>query len=97
MHNTILHAGICRRLDCWHEEVMKRNPFHLSLDHFAQSQPTFNDLVLLTNHISCAYVPGYQALRHHHKSPTERDEQHENALMLNKYFLLYEETVFAMN
>ena len=81
MHDTILHAGICRRLDCWHEEVTRRNPSHASLNDFAQSCPSFNDLVSLANHIACAYVPGYQAQRHRHKSPTQRDEQHENALL----------------
>lgn len=97
MHDTIRHAGICRRLDCWREEVMKRNPSHTSLELFAQSCPSFNDLISLANHIAVAYVPGYQAQRHRHKTPNERDEQHENALLLNKYFALYEETIFGMD
>ena len=97
MHDTILHAGICRRLDCWREEVMKRNPSHDSLSAFAQSSPSFDDLVSLANYIACAYVPGVQARRHRNKSTAERDEQYENALLLNKCFMHYEDIIFGMN
>ncbi|KAI5982306.1 hypothetical protein EDD15DRAFT_2324236 [Pisolithus albus] len=86
MHQLVGYAGICRRLDCWRVHACKQKGFS-SLEAFAHSKPTLDDLKAMAEEITCTYVA----------TKMERDLQFENALLLNKYFLLYEELSYAMN
>ncbi|KAG1726520.1 uncharacterized protein EDB91DRAFT_1263675 [Suillus paluster] len=52
------------------------------LKAFAASKPTLDELKIIANEIALKY---------------QRDMQHENTLLLNKYFLLYEELSYSMN
>ncbi|KAI5982403.1 hypothetical protein EDD15DRAFT_2391298 [Pisolithus albus] len=95
MHQLIGHAGVCRRLDCW--QVHIENLGFQSLEAFAMSEPTLDDLKIIAEHLVRNCVANYQ-LRHMKRRPAnERDVQFENAILMNKYCLLYEELSYAMN
>ncbi|KAF9230223.1 hypothetical protein BU15DRAFT_83896 [Melanogaster broomeanus] len=95
MHQLIGHAGICRRLDCWRVYIKLKR--FASLEAYAASEPTLDDLKVMANEVTQTYVANYQ-LRNMKKRPEkERDLQFENAVLMNRYFLLYEELSYAMN
>ncbi|KAF8128125.1 hypothetical protein EV363DRAFT_433689 [Boletus edulis] len=96
MHEVIGHDGICRRLDCWCAEVHWRS-HHETLKDFARSKPSLEDLTEIANYLAWEYVANYKLTRTRQKSATEQDKQNENNLLVNKYFLLYEELSYAMN
>ncbi|KAI5982307.1 hypothetical protein EDD15DRAFT_2377924 [Pisolithus albus] len=96
MHQLVGYAGICRRLDCWRVHACKQKGFS-SLEAFAHSKPTLDDLKAMAEEITCTYVATSQFRRMRRRQEMERDLQFENALLLNKYFLLYEELSYAMN
>lgn len=96
-HQLIGHAGICRRLDCWRAHVAAMDPSHASLEAFAASEPTLDELKNTANEMALKYVANHKLLQMRRKPREQRDMQHENALLLNKYFLLYEELSYSMN
>ncbi|KAF9230944.1 hypothetical protein BU15DRAFT_83000 [Melanogaster broomeanus] len=96
MHQLIGHAGICRRFDCWQTHV-KSTIGCSSLESFAISKPIFEDLQAMANEIVHTYIATHRLQHLCMKPEKERDLQYENALLLNKYFLLYEELSYAMN
>ncbi|KAH7904953.1 hypothetical protein BJ138DRAFT_1138408 [Hygrophoropsis aurantiaca] len=97
MHQLIGHDGICRRLDCWQVEVSRMHPTCKTLEGYAQMKPTFDDLKNIAERLAREYVGNYK-LRRARRQPNERrDMQYENSLLINKYFLLYEELSHAMN
>jgi hypothetical protein len=98
LHKCILHDGTTRRLDCWRVEVARRNPSFSSLDLYAASKPTWDELQSATTILCSDYVgmsPRIDDLRS--KSKDVRDQQFKNNLLLNMYMLLYEELSYAMN
>ncbi|KAG2053043.1 hypothetical protein BDR06DRAFT_1054969 [Suillus hirtellus] len=97
MHQLVGHAGICRRLDCWRVYVKSKNPNYMSLDAFAASEPTINILQDIANELAKLYVAGHDLYQMRCQPHERRDVQYENALILNEYFLLYEELSYAMN
>ncbi|KAG1736672.1 uncharacterized protein EDB91DRAFT_1337407 [Suillus paluster] len=97
MHQLIGYAGICRRLDCWRAHVASIDPSHASLEAFAASEPTLDELKIIANEIALKYVANHKLLWMRRKPREQQDMQHENALLLNKYFLLYEELSYSMN
>ena len=97
MHQLVGYDGSCRHLDCWRVEVQKRNWEHTSLEAFALSEPSFQDLQEIADWIARDYIGSYQIRRMRNKPDSQRDQQYENSLLLNKYFLLYEELSYAMN
>ena len=94
-HQLIGHAGICRRLDCWRVHIKKMG--FESLDAFAASTPTLDEVKAMANDLAETYVAQYQLHFVKQKPERERDVQHENALLMQRYFLLYEELSHAMN
>lgn len=97
MHQLVGHAGICRWLDCWQVYVKSKNPNYTSLDAFAASEPTINILQDIANELAKLYVAGRDLYQMCCQPREWWDVQYENALILNKYFLLYEELSYAMN
>ncbi|KAG2106482.1 hypothetical protein BD769DRAFT_1630715 [Suillus cothurnatus] len=85
MHQLIGHDGICRHLDCWQIEVEKMNNAHKTLDDFAISKLSLEELKDIANRLAREYIATYRLTRY------------ENNLLINKYFLLYEELSYAMN
>ncbi|KAG6370361.1 hypothetical protein JVT61DRAFT_12175 [Boletus reticuloceps] len=96
MQQVIGHDGICRRLDCWRVEVHRRS-HHETLEDFARSKPNFEDLMEIANYLAREYIANYKLTCTRRKSATEWDKQNENNLLVNKYFVLYEELSYAMN
>ncbi|KAG6884204.1 hypothetical protein C0992_006774 [Termitomyces sp. T32_za158] len=97
MHQLILHSGICRRLDCWITEASQLNKEHKSLEDFAQSKPSLEKLRVIANNLAKKFIADFRMPRLRRQPKAQRDQQYENALLLNKYFLLYEELSYAMN
>ncbi|KAI6117851.1 hypothetical protein EDD16DRAFT_1692910 [Pisolithus croceorrhizus] len=96
MHQLIGHAGTCRRLDCWRVHAETTRGFD-NLESFALSKPKLDDLKRMADEVACTYVARHKLQRMHREQDNKRDLQFENALLLNKYFLLYEELSYAMN
>lgn len=98
MHEVIGHDGTCRRLDCWRVEATKESSTFEDLDQYAESKPTFSDLIKVAGRLARNYVGKPSMLRRLRRRPVaQRDEQYENNLLVNQYFLLYEEITYAMN
>ena len=97
MHQVILHSGICRRLDCFRLWILQNNSTHTSLQSWAESKPTFEDVKAISDMISEKYVANNRLARLRRQPPAQRDEIWENAALLNKYSLLYEELSYSMN
>ena len=96
MHQVIMQSGICRRLDCWRVEVMQQK--NMTLDEFAASHPSLDELKKLADCLALNYISGTRLARERNTEPTDlRDQQLENSLLLNRYCLLYEEFSYAMN
>ncbi|KAG1803053.1 hypothetical protein EV424DRAFT_1474635 [Suillus variegatus] len=66
-------------------EAQKRDTNCTDLEAFAASEPSYEELQKMADSLA------------RHYSAAERDQQHENGLLLNKYVLLYEELSYAMN
>ncbi|KAI6142402.1 hypothetical protein BKA82DRAFT_4331458 [Pisolithus tinctorius] len=96
IHQLVSHASICWCLDCWRVLASQKNGFD-NLKDFARSKPTLEDLEALAKEIIRTYVATGQFCCMRRKQDMEHDSQFENALLLNKYFLLYEELSYAMN
>ena len=96
MHQLIGHVGICHCLDCWRVHTANKKGYD-SLNTFAASNPTFDDLKAMAEEMVHIYIATHWLQRMHRKPMKEHDLQFENALLLNKYFLLYEELSHAMN
>src|SRR5882762_6709879 len=99
MHKVIGYTGVALRLDAWRVEVKKRNHKWISLEAFAQSEPTQEFIEDIADCLAVHYVAGYEAniFKLRGKASASRDVQHENILIMQQYFLLYEEISFSMN
>ncbi|KAG1905442.1 uncharacterized protein F5891DRAFT_1183389 [Suillus fuscotomentosus] len=97
MHQLIGHDGICRHLDCWRIEVEKMNNAHKTLDDFAILKPSLEELKEIANRLTREYIATYRLTRVRRQPDQRRDKQYENNLLINKYFLLYEELSYVMN
>lgn len=96
MHEVIQHVGIASRLDCWQTEVRKRN-LGSSLDEWAAKKPSWEEIEAIAAHMVCIYVADTQFDKQRCAPEVERDQQWENTLLQEQYFLLYEEISYAMN
>lgn len=56
MHELVHQCGSARMLDCWHVEVIKRNPTCKSLDDYAQTTPAWEDLVRISIYLALNYL-----------------------------------------
>ncbi|KAI6033383.1 hypothetical protein EDC04DRAFT_2868871 [Pisolithus marmoratus] len=97
MHQLITYSGICQRLDCWQSEVANLDLRLKSLEAFADMRPTFTQVKEIATMIACKSVTTNALERVHWKPSSQHDMQLENALIINKYMLLYEELMHVMN
>ncbi|KAF8154632.1 hypothetical protein B0H34DRAFT_660621 [Crassisporium funariophilum] len=98
MHEVIQHVGIVTHLDMWRIEAENRNRAHRSLDDWAESKPTWDEVVQMSyNIIRRERETSQNVNRQRTREETERDQQYENAILRRKYFLLYEEMSHALN
>lgn len=70
-----------------------------SLEEFAASQPTLEQLEDISESLSSNYVAGGDVDMFEQRGigATLRDKQNENMLLMHQYFLLYEELSYALN
>ena len=98
MHEAIQHVGIVLRLDCWRILANELFPSCSSLEVFAQRKPTWEEVVDMATRLCKSQVAASDI-----DSTTRiaeesiRDAQHENSLIRQQCFLLYEELSYAMN
>ena len=78
------------------EEVAKTDPMIQNLDAFAATEPSFTQLKTMVETLAQEYVTMPAVMIRCRKPHAQRDMQQENALILNKYLLLYEELTYSM-
>ncbi|KAI0791231.1 hypothetical protein C8Q75DRAFT_805592 [Abortiporus biennis] len=66
------------------------NGKYKTLEEFAASKPTLEELQTLADHIAMTYDL-------HTQLKDDHDKQYENSLLIHQYYLLYEELSYAMN
>ena len=94
MHEVIQHVGIVSRLDCWRLEAGKDHSGFKSLEEFANSQPDYATLQAMADTLCKEQIAQPD---HLFNSNSANDAQHDNALVRQQYFLLYEEISHALN
>ena len=103
MHEVITQDGAALRLDAWRVELKKMNDEWDSLDKFAATHPTKDEIRAIADAVATKYVSGsdhdvdVRIFDLRHRPDNERDAQRENTLLMHRLFLLYEELTHAMN
>jgi hypothetical protein len=97
MHEVIQHVGIVSRLDCWRLAVAKLDPGFESLEGFAKSKPTFEQLEEIAKQIVLEHIGDSSFSEHRRKQTDDCDKINENMVLLQQYFLLYKEITYALN
>ncbi len=96
MHKVIQHVGIVSRLDVWRLAAIKTNGAE-SLEDFATSKPTWEQLVVMANEIMVQNGNRKQLRRKRLDPEAQRDKQLENTILREEYFLLYKEMSHTLN
>ncbi|KAF8983859.1 hypothetical protein BDQ17DRAFT_1261032, partial [Cyathus striatus] len=99
MHEVIQHVGIASRIDAWRTEVTKMYPVVKNLEDFALMNPTWEDLQSIAKKLCINYVASGNPTEPTSLSglPNDEDQQLQNMRVMQQYFLLYEETTYALN
>lgn len=98
MHDLIHHDLTVSMLDCWVLKAKSRNYKWTSLDAFADSQPSWDLIVGMSEDIVLKYVGNTPNIREARRKPEgQRDEIFENQILRNHDELLYIELSHAMN
>ena len=96
MHEVSQHVGIVLCLDAWCVMVKKKH--WKSLEGFASTEPTWDNLVKLFHTLCQEYISSMHTLsEEQEKAAKEWDQQNENIKLLHQYLLLYEDISHAMN
>ena len=97
MHEVIQHVGIVSRLDVWRIAARKSNRANETLNDFAKSDPTWEQLEAMAIDIMKRNGNRKQFGRTKLRPDAKRDKQLENTILREEYFLLYEEMSHALN
>ncbi|KAF4562617.1 hypothetical protein EYR36_004011 [Pleurotus pulmonarius] len=97
MHEVIEHVGIVSRLNSWKAVVSKHYQSVLTLEDFAKKEPTWEDIEVMSIELAKQHVAGPSFHEIREESLLERDRVNENMILLQEYFLLYEELTYSMN
>jgi hypothetical protein len=97
MHETIVHCGIALRLSAWLEQARGRNEGCKSLGEWAEHKPTWEDIVEMSEEMLNQFLVPIDLAKLQKQPDEKRDKQFEVTTTLHRDFLLYEETVHAMN
>jgi hypothetical protein len=95
MHEVIQHVGIVSRFDCWVNEAQKQG--FKTLEDFTASNPSWDYLEKISYRLAVEHVAGPDMSARSAETEQLRDELHENMLLRQQYFLLYEQMSFALN
>ncbi len=86
------------RLDSWSAIIASEVPGVKTLEEFAASKPSLQQVLTLANQLAQKYVAsGTFDSKRRTTEATQRDERYENSLLINKYFLLYEEMSYSLD
>ena len=97
MHEVIQHVGSVSRLDMWRLAAQKVDSKYTSLEDFAKSKPTWEQIVEMSERMQREWEKEGPITKQREQPDTDRDKQRENSIMQHQYFLLYEEISHAMN
>ncbi|KAG6808473.1 hypothetical protein H0H92_004012 [Tricholoma furcatifolium] len=93
MHEVIQHVGIVSRLRDWANKAGCA-----TLEEFAESDPSWEKIEAMSNELALEKVARADTVSDLRENPPSiRDEQMENLLLRQQYFLLYEEMSHALN
>lgn len=96
MHKVIHHTTWTDILECWTVEVKDQRGLE-SLQAFAESNPTWEEIVSLSETIIKKYLPYEYFGDECEKAKEDRDTVFENMCLHNQHGLLYLELARAMN
>ncbi|CDO77882.1 hypothetical protein BN946_scf184690.g3 [Trametes cinnabarina] len=96
MHEVIGYVGIASRLDCWRVEVNKCYKA-TSLEEWGATKPSWQDIENVATSLVKNHVADGRFSEMRMGPVDKRDQQHENTLLREQYFLLYEELAYALN
>ncbi|KAF8815306.1 hypothetical protein BYT27DRAFT_7226013 [Phlegmacium glaucopus] len=97
MHECIQHVGIVSRLEVWRLAAKARFPSVASLEDFAALAPEWNILVEMATEIALQHPTSANFSRMRTRNAGDRDQQLENMILREEYFLLYEEISHGLN
>ncbi|KAG2028921.1 hypothetical protein BDR03DRAFT_882337 [Suillus americanus] len=98
VHDVIHHDIWASMMDCWRIEAENENREWNTLETFAASEPTWDDVVAMSRTIVRKYVattPGLDEARA--RPSTIRDKRFENQTLRNRDELMYIDVCQAMN
>lgn len=97
MHEVIEHVGVVSRLNSWKVLASKHYRSSLTLEEFAKKKPTWEEIEAMSIELAKEHVADSSFHEIRQRSNLERDQVNENMLLLQEYFLLYEELTYSMN
>ncbi|KAK1227567.1 hypothetical protein PQX77_009427 [Marasmius sp. AFHP31] len=96
MHDVIHHLAWANILECWSERVKEKKGV-ASLKEWAQKEPTWEEIVELSECIGQKHLPCNDFPETRESNTRTRDYVFENTQLLNHHCLLYLELCRAMN
>lgn len=96
MHDVIHHVAWIDFLDIWRVEVLAKYKF-ATLDEWAKSEPTWEDIVILSDEIFEKHLPQDDFGDKQEESAAKRDMVFKNMCLCNQHGLLYLEFCRSMN
>ena len=81
MHEVIQHVGIASRLDCWRLAANTEKPSCQSLEEFAKTKPTWEEIQAIANKLALKQVADAEMSARRAQPDYHRDAHHENMLL----------------
>ena len=97
MHECIQHVGIVSRLEVWRLAANARFPGVTTLEEFSKLEPKWDVLQAMAVQIASRNPTPAEFSRRRVRKVEERDQQLENMMLREEYFLLYEEISHGLN
>ncbi|KAF9488060.1 hypothetical protein BDN71DRAFT_1485163 [Pleurotus eryngii] len=97
MHEVIEHVRIVSWLNSWKVLASKCYRAHLTLEEFTKKKPSWEEIEAMSIELAKKHIAAPSFHKTRQNSEQERDKVNENMLLLQDYFLLYEELSYAMN
>ncbi|KAG1849657.1 hypothetical protein DFJ58DRAFT_716892 [Suillus subalutaceus] len=98
VHNVLHHDVWASMLDCLRIEAQHQNAMYTTLEKFAESEPTWDVIVMMSHTIVQKYVATTDGLDTARSKPVgQRDKRFENQTLRNRDELLYIDLCQAMN
>lgn len=86
MHDIAHQCAYARMLDCWRVEAKKRNRSHTSLEAFASSKPTWDNIIAISITLALTYID----------KPAAKDQDFRNNSLILARLIQYLEITHAV-